>query len=173
MILILKLNEVVMKKLLLIPVLALSVSACQQSDYTRSDGAIKKETIGTIGGAVIGGVLGSKIGKGSGNGIAIGVGTLLGAALGQSIGSSLDNADLQMHNHAAQEALEVSQVGTTSEWYNPDSGHSGTITPTRTFEVARGEPCREYSQTITVGGKTERAYGTACRQADGSWQIQN
>lgn len=162
-----------MKKLLLVPVLAVSLSACQQSDYTRSDGAIKKETMGTIGGAVVGGLLGSKIGKGSGNGIAIGIGTLLGAALGQSIGSSLDNADLSMHNHAAQEALEDSKVGTASNWYNPDSGNSGTITPTRTFEVGRGEYCREYTQTISVGGKTERAYGTACRQQDGTWQIQS
>jgi len=33
--------------------------------------------------------------------------------------------------------------------------------------------CREYQQTITVGGRTERAYGTACKQADGSWKIIN
>ena len=162
-----------MKKFLLIPAVALSLAACQQSDYTRSDGQLKKESIGMLGGAVIGGVLGSKIGKGSGNGIAIGVGTLLGAALGQSIGSSLDAADLNYHNQAAQNALESSRIDEPNEWYNPDSGNSGTITPTRTFEVARGEYCREYTQTISVGGKTEKAYGTACRQEDGTWQIQN
>lgn len=161
-----------MKKFLLIPALALSLAACQQSDYLRSDGNVKKSTIGTVSGAVIGGVLGSKIGKGSGNGIAIGVGTLLGAAIGQSIGSSLDAADLGYHDKAAQHALEDSQVGHASTWRNPDSGNSGTITPTRTFEVARGQYCREYTQTINVGGQTERAYGTACRQEDGSWEIQ-
>ena len=31
--------------------------------------------------------------------------------------------------------------------------------------------CREFQQTITVGGRTETAYGTACRQPDGDWKI--
>jgi surface antigen len=26
---------------------------------------------------------------------------------------------------------------------------------------------------VTIVGKTERAYGTACRQPDGSWKIVN
>lgn len=30
---------------------------------------------------------------------------------------------------------------------------------------------REFTQQITVNGKTEDAYGTACRQPDGSWKI--
>jgi surface antigen len=34
-----------------------------------------------------------------------------------------------------------------------------------------GKYCREFQQTVTIGGKTEQAYGTACRQPDGSWQI--
>ncbi len=35
-----------------------------------------------------------------------------------------------------------------------------------------GEQCREYQRTITIGGKTETAYGTACRQPDGTWKTQ-
>ncbi|MEE8203551.1 MAG: hypothetical protein V3R74_07315, partial [Alphaproteobacteria bacterium] len=31
--------------------------------------------------------------------------------------------------------------------------------------------CREYQTTVNVGGQVEQAYGTACRQPDGSWQI--
>jgi hypothetical protein len=34
-------------------------------------------------------------------------------------------------------------------------------------------PCREYDSTIYVGGQPQHAYGTACQQPDGSWQIQN
>jgi surface antigen len=30
--------------------------------------------------------------------------------------------------------------------------------------------CREFQQTITVGGRKEQATGQACRQADGTWQ---
>lgn len=31
--------------------------------------------------------------------------------------------------------------------------------------------CREYTQTFTIAGKTQKGYGTACLQPDGSWQI--
>jgi surface antigen len=43
---------------------------------------------------------------------------------------------------------------------------SGTDTQT-------GALCREYQSTVVVGGKQEQAYGTACRQADGSWKVVN
>ena len=33
------------------------------------------------------------------------------------------------------------------------------------------EYCREYTKTISVGGRSERAYGTACYKPDGSWEI--
>lgn len=31
--------------------------------------------------------------------------------------------------------------------------------------------CREFQDTVTVGGTQQRAYGTTCQQADGSWHI--
>lgn len=31
--------------------------------------------------------------------------------------------------------------------------------------------CREYTQTVQVGGVRQQGYGTACMQPDGSWQI--
>ena len=33
------------------------------------------------------------------------------------------------------------------------------------------QECREYRSAGMVGGRSEWVYGTACRQADGSWQI--
>lgn len=35
-----------------------------------------------------------------------------------------------------------------------------------------GEYCREFTQEFIIGNHKERGYGTACQQADGSWQIQ-
>lgn len=35
------------------------------------------------------------------------------------------------------------------------------------------EYCREYTKTVTVGGKREQAYGTACYRPDGSWEVVN
>jgi len=31
--------------------------------------------------------------------------------------------------------------------------------------------CREFQQTITIGGTTQEAYGTTCLQPDGSWKV--
>ncbi|HZD26388.1 MAG TPA: hypothetical protein VE631_09030 [Alphaproteobacteria bacterium] len=31
--------------------------------------------------------------------------------------------------------------------------------------------CREYGNTVTIGGKPQRVTGTACRQPDGSWKV--
>ncbi len=58
-------------------------------------------------------------------------------------------------------------------WRNPDTGHGGSVTPTRTYQTARGESCREYQQTVTIAGRTETAYGRACRDADGTWRLMN
>jgi surface antigen len=130
-----------------------------------------KEAIGTMLGAVAGGIAGSQVGKGRGKLLATGVGTLLGAALGNEIGKSLDRADRLAMQRTTQQSLETAKIGTTSTWKNPDSGNQGTITPRKTYKKPDGTYCREFQQTITVGGRTERAYGTACRQPDGSWKI--
>jgi hypothetical protein len=31
--------------------------------------------------------------------------------------------------------------------------------------------CREFQQTVTIGGVAQQAYGVSCQQADGSWRI--
>ena len=145
------------------------LAACTQGPDGQQQ--VDKQTVGALSGAVIGGVLGSKVGGGTGNSIAIGVGTLLGAGLGASIGESLDRADMAYYNRASQSALETAQPGQSMPWNNPQSTASGTITPQNYYQVADGSYCREYTQTISVGGKTQEGYGTACRQPDGTWKI--
>jgi surface antigen len=76
-----------------------------------------------------------------------------------------------MSQRSAQASLETSRTGQTTSWRNPDSGNSGTYTPTATYRSQGGQDCREFEQTITVSGRTERAMGRACRQPDGTWQI--
>ncbi|MGB3809388.1 MAG: RT0821/Lpp0805 family surface protein [Parvibaculum sp.] len=152
-------------KVFAVGAVALSLAACQP-------GAGPKQNIGTLGGAVAGGLAGSAIGGGTGRLWATGAGVLLGALVGSSIGQSLDRADQQYMSQSTQSALESGQAGQPVEWRNPDSGHYGTVVPQRAYQQ-NNTYCREYSQSVVVGGKTERAYGTACRQPDGSWQIVN
>jgi len=134
-------------------------------------GPLNKKTVGGVAGAVAGAAVGSNIGKGLGRTTAIAAGTLLGAALGSSIGESLDKADQMYHEQTAQHALETAKSGTTKRWHNPDSGHSGTVTPINVSQVGDNRYCREYRQSIIVGDRVEEAYGTACRNEDGTWVI--
>ena len=131
----------------------------------------QKEAAGTVIGAGTGALIGSQIGKGKANLAAVAIGTLAGALIGQQIGETLDHADKQYMQQTAQTTLEKARTNETSQWVNPDSGHSGTITPTRTFEGEQGQPCREYTQTVMIGGEPQEARGTACRQSDGTWLI--
>ena len=130
------------------------------------------EPLGTLIGAGLGAWIGSEIG-GSGDSRVVGaaIGTLAGAAIGNSIGRSLDRADRLAMAQARYQALEATPSGETTEWINPDSGNSGTFVPEAAYEDDAGQYCREYQQTITVGGQTEQGYGTACRQPDGAWKI--
>jgi hypothetical protein len=46
--------------------------------------------------------------------------------------------------------------------------------PVAAADPATSQPpqnCREFQDTVTVGGTQQRAYGTTCQQADGSWHI--
>ncbi len=130
-----------------------------------------KQAIGAVGGGALGAWAGSSIGKGRGKTVATAVGAVAGALAGGYIGGQLDQKDRMEADRAHQAALENSKIGQTAQWRNPDSGNSGSITPTKTFQNTQGQHCREFQQIISVGGKQEKAYGTACRMPDGHWQI--
>ncbi len=144
--------------------LILGLGACTQDRGN-------KEIGGTLVGAAAGGLLGSQIGSGSGQLAATAAGVFIGGLIGSEVGRSLDKADQAYAAQTYQTTMETNKTGQTSTWVNPDSGHSGQYTPTKTYQTDTGNYCREFQQTITVGGKTETAYGTACRQPDGSWKI--
>jgi surface antigen len=154
------------RKIAVIAVVVTGLAACESSGGQKQTGGA---LLGGIGGAVVG----SQFGGGTGKLAAVAAGTLLGALIGSEIGSSLDKADKAAMSQSTQNALETRPSGSSTTWWNPDSGNYGTITPERTYNTSDGTPCREFTQTIYVGGKAEQAYGTACRQQDGSWKIQS
>jgi surface antigen len=155
------------RRVALIVVLAFALSSCtaMQQTYEENPKA----------------VLGSLLGAGAAAGIAAAAGgspgwivgsALMGGLLGGYIGHRLDDRDKQMAAQAAAQAFENNRTGQASVWNNPDSGNHGSITPTRTYQQS-GQYCREYKQTIVVGGEPQTAYGTACRQPDGTWAIKS
>ncbi len=77
---------------------------------------------------------------------------------------------------AQQRAYEQAQidattapVGSSVQW-NEGSAY-GAVSVLRDGQSSSGRYCREFQQTVTIGGRSEQAYGTACMQPDGAWQI--
>ncbi len=145
-----------MKNLLLIAMISVLLVGCNMT----------KKDSGTILGGIAGGAAGSAVGKGNGNVIAIIVGTLAGAAIGGYIGEQMDEND----KFKAERALELTPTNQSVSWQNPDSNNQYTVTPTKTV-INQEQPCREYVIDAIIGGEPETVYGTACRQADGSWKM--
>lgn len=150
-------------KIAIVAILALSLGACEHYG--------QKETGGTLIGAGLGGLLGSQFGHGTGKVALTALGVVGGGLLGNSIGRSLDRADQSYYQRASQRAV-AAPIGETITWNNPQSGHYGSITPTREgYQASTGAYCREYQQEIVVGGQRQQGYGQACRQPDGSWKV--
>ena len=159
-----------MRKLVISTLLSLSLLGTAGCADGGLGGMGTKQTVGTLGGAAAGGFAGSQFGGGSGKLAMTAGGVLLGALLGSQIGQSLDRADQTYATQAAERAYSA-PVGEPIRWENPDSGNHGTITPTREGRTDSGQYCREFSQTIYVGGRAEQGTGRACQQADGTWKI--
>ena len=138
-------------------------------------GCLTNEGAGGLIGAVTGGVIGNQFGKGSGKAAATAVGAFIGAAAGSKIGRHLDQTSRQYAAHATTRALNYAPTGGNGiAWSNPNNASgpaSGVVYALRDGRDRYGNHCREYQQNITVGGKTEPAYGTACRDGNGGWRI--
>ena len=152
-----------LRTITLIVIVALGLSACAQTGETVKNNP--KTTWGGMLGAAGGGLLAAAAGA-SPAGIVGGV--LIGGLVGGAVGNALDQKDKEMAQQAAQRAFENSRSGESSAWQNPDSGNSGSITPTRTYQAPGGQHCREYEQYSLVGSRRQQSQGTARRPRDGS-----
>lgn len=129
-----------------------------------------KQTTGTIVGAAGGGLAGHWIGGFWG----AAAGALIGGLVGSQVGKSMDREDRARAEQTSQRAMEQNSTGQSATWSNPNTGHSGSVTPTSNAYVAQGgETCREFQQTVSAGGSSDTARGRACKQADGSWKVVN
>lgn len=64
---------------------------------------------------------------------------------------------------ALEEALETRVSGETVSWANPDTGVTGSVTPTRTFRGAGDSWCREYRREVHGIAFDDVTVGIACR----------
>jgi surface antigen len=95
---------------------------------------------------------------------------LADAYVGAQVMRALDRQDRRIMEETIQRTLESAPAGRQVTWRNPQSGHSGAITPQPGFTDEAGRRCREFAQTVTIEGKTSTSYGAACRRPDGAWR---
>ena len=88
--------------------------------------------------------------------------------LGPDLGREMDRTDRRNAAGAFMRARDV-PIGRPVTWSNPRSGNRGTVTPLRDGTSLSGAYCREFQQTVTIGGRTRRASGVACRRSGGGW----
>ncbi len=141
------------------------LGAC--ADQGGDSGIGNKTIIGSAAGAAGAGLIAAAA---IGGAPAIAGGVILGGLLGGVIGHYLDDQDKRIAAETTKKSLQDSKPGQPMSWVNPDSGNSGTVTPSKSYQTASGEVCRDFQQTIKVDGKTQQAHGTACRDASGNWR---
>jgi surface antigen len=150
-----------MKKLslLLIPFLLFTLTSC-------ADQQMSKGTQGAGIGAASGAILGQAIGR---NTEATLIGAAVGGLLGYIVGNEMDKNDRQKLNSI----YEAAPSGQAASWSNPDSGNAYKVTPEPAYYPKPDSPCRKAEILATIDGKTEKTYTTACRNAEGQWELQN
>lgn len=79
------------------------------------------------------------------------------------------NEDQKRAHESAQVKATTAPVGEQINWNS--GGATGSVTTVRDGTSTSGRYCREFQHQVTIAGKSQQAYGIACRQADGSWEV--
>jgi surface antigen len=81
----------------------------------------------------------------------------------------MSEADVAAASRTVQRTLETAPDGDPGRWADAGSGSGGTVQPLRTFITGDGRVCRDYEETLSIGGSTASYRNTACRDDDGYW----
>lgn len=80
--------------------------------------------------------------------------------------AALTDNDVTLAAMLLQRTLDHAPDGTTRRWTNDQSGHSGAITPVRSYIAATGQYCRDYREDLSVNGQSRKFHYSACRDED-------
>ncbi len=140
----------------------------------------------TLLGSLLGGAAGAGIGAafGGGKGAAIGgaSGLLLGALAGYQVGKRREYSRpppnySQGYYQAPPPtyAYQPAPAYATTPAYTAPAPAYTTPAPAYSQSTSAYDPsyCRQFNQRIVIDGIEQNAYGTACRQPDGTWKIIN
>lgn len=132
--------------------------------YGIATGVCQRDALAVAFGAAGGGLLAAELADGDARAIVGGV--LLGALFGSALSDGFGRADRGCVGYA----IEHAPSGQPVVWRDPNHGARYRFTPERSYQTEEGRYCREYTTVVVIGGREQSAYGTACRQPDGSWE---
>lgn len=78
--------------------------------------------------------------------------------------------DSAIFHASVDRALDMGKDGEMLEWHNPETGHSGSITPLST-EQLDGKSCRKTRFENQAGETKNRSEYFMCKQPDGVWAV--
>ena len=131
-----------------------------------ANSGLNKAQTGAIGGAAGGALIGQMIGH---NTEATLIGLAVGTMLGYIVGNEMDKYDREQLNHVYERGVS----GSSTAWVNPDNGNEYRVTPQPAYSEPQSDsPCRKAEIIAVIEGKEQVTYTTACRDANGQWQLQ-
>jgi surface antigen len=148
-------------------VITLNLSSCNHWNKENTGIAVGATTGAALGGLAVASVSSAGIPGIGGVFPGIIAGGLIGGLIGGVIGHYMDRQD---HAYMSQ-AIITTPVNETASWTNTKTNTTYHVTPIRNYKTTNNQYCREYKTTVVVDDKTTQAYGTACRNPDGSWHI--
>ncbi len=100
--------------------------------------------------------------------------TLISAAVSGTPGYIVGGNEMDKYDQQQlTKAYETAPSGQAVSWTNPDNHNQYQVIPQPAYTVLGNQTCRKAEIVAVIDGKTERTYSTACRDAYGSWQLQN
>lgn len=96
------------------------------------------------------------------------VDAMAGGLIGGTLGANLDTRERRRALEAEYRALEYTPAGQAVAWGRSGGARSGEVVAGSPYRVG-SQNCRQYTHTVQIGGRSQTARGTACRNADGSW----
>ncbi|PIE56154.1 MAG: hypothetical protein CSA34_05430 [Desulfobulbus propionicus] len=137
----------------------LFLSSCANTSQKGQVGAVS----GAAGGALIGQIIGH-------NTEATLIGAAMGTMIGYIVGNEMEKYDREQLNHVYERG--VSQQA--SSWINPDTGNQYSVIPQPAYTApGTNTVCRKAEIKAMIDGKAQTTYTTACRDANGQWQLRN
>jgi surface antigen len=149
---------------------------------------------GVVIGGAIGGLLGSTLGKGRGRLVATATGALVGSMFSKHLAQGQRGyvsrpAPRPVYHHQRRGHRKAHRHHRRDRRHAYRSRNHGNhnsrvvyvcpVTPpvtdtvqiTTVYDTASGRYYREYQREVIINGQPVAAYGRACQQPDGSWQI--